>query len=548
MRVCVLGSGFAGLITAHVLLSDGFDVEIVTGDATPGGVWSRARVYPGLKINNVYGEYRFSFLPMAPPENADGHMSGDDMCAYAETFAERYLARHFRYNTFVRKLHRLKDGWQLDTVHVHTGAEEVLHYDKVVLCTGACHVPHVPDTLKSEAADASKFAGLVFHSRDIGDRIRNGDLKAKSKIIVVGGGRSAQDAAKYLANAGHSVSIVFEKADAFLAAAPPGLPDFIRRSRFLSILLPHSSLDSRLERFLHRTRVGAMIVHATLGAIIRSSFSAMSIPKDSPLRNTHSFFWGVRINDEGTPSPDSFFALVNSGKITVHSPARVSGYARDGSGVELTGGRVLPADVVVLATGYKSSWDGILDDVRDELGLRCDLSEHDEQAFKAEWQYVSMANPPPSRPDAPIAASIYRGLVPAQTLDRRDFAINGAIFTTNNGYVLEISAHWISSYFLRDAFLTIPRSPEEASHHARRTAAWLRRRHPRQLGWTNESYSAGIAFFDWPQAMDELLQDMHLRTYRSGGNWLTWPFKVIDLSQIATLNEERRALREGNVA
>jgi dimethylaniline monooxygenase (N-oxide forming) len=50
-RVCVLGSGFAGLITAKVLLDDGFDAEIITRDASPGGVWSRERVYPDLKIN-----------------------------------------------------------------------------------------------------------------------------------------------------------------------------------------------------------------------------------------------------------------------------------------------------------------------------------------------------------------------------------------------------------------------------------------------------------------------------------------------------------------
>ncbi|KZV64499.1 FAD/NAD-P-binding domain-containing protein [Peniophora sp. CONT] len=548
MKVCVLGSGYAGLITAHVLLSDGFDVEIVTSDSTPGGVWSRDRVYPGLRINNVYGEYRFSCLPMAPPENTDKHMSGNDMCAYGEMFAERFLAGRFRYDTRVRKLQRLSDGWRLDTINTRTGVEERLRYDKLVLCTGACHVPLTPTSLQESAARATGFDGLVFHSRDFGSHLRAGDLKPGSKVVVVGGGRSAQDVAKHLANAGHSVSIVFEKADAFLAASPPGLPDFIRRSRFLSILMPHSSLDSRLERFLHQTRIGATIVHGVLNAIIRSSYTAMSVPKNSPLRNTHSLFWGVRINDEGASSPDSFFALVNSGNTTVLSPARVSGYASDGRGVQLADGRVLPADVVVLATGYKSSWDDILDDVRDELGLRSDLVEEDGQAFAHEWQYASMANPPPSRPDVPIAASIYRGLVPVKSLDRRDFAINGATFTTNNGYVLEISAHWISSYFLRDSFLTLPRSVDEASHHARRTAAWLRRRHPRQLGWTNESYSAAIAFWDWPQAMDELLEDMHLRTYRSGGNWLTWPFRVIDLSQIVNLGEERKALRRKAVA
>jgi len=50
-KVCVLGSGYAGLITAKVLLDDGFDVEVVSQDATPGGVWSRERVYPDLNIN-----------------------------------------------------------------------------------------------------------------------------------------------------------------------------------------------------------------------------------------------------------------------------------------------------------------------------------------------------------------------------------------------------------------------------------------------------------------------------------------------------------------
>jgi hypothetical protein len=68
-------------------------------------------------------------------------------------------------------------------------------------------------------------------------------------------------------------------------------------------------------------------------------------------------------------------------------------------------------------------------------------------------------------------------------------------FTTNNGYVYETGAHWISSYFLRDAFLRLPPSAEDARAHTRMTAAWLRRRYPRMLAWANESYSSGIAFW-----------------------------------------------------
>lgn len=49
--VGIIGAGPAGLITAHVLLQDGFDVQLLTEDRSPGGVWARHRIYPGLKIN-----------------------------------------------------------------------------------------------------------------------------------------------------------------------------------------------------------------------------------------------------------------------------------------------------------------------------------------------------------------------------------------------------------------------------------------------------------------------------------------------------------------
>lgn len=51
----------------------------------------------------------------------------------------------------------------------------------------------------------------------------------------------------------------------------------------------------------------------------------------------------------------------------------------------------------------------------------------------------------------------------------------------------------------------------------------------------------------WPQAMDELLDDMGLPSMRSGGNWLTWPFKVISPAEIKNLGEERRAKREADL-
>lgn len=49
--VGIVGSGPAGLVTAHTLVQDGFDVQILTRDSTPGGVWAAERVYPGVALN-----------------------------------------------------------------------------------------------------------------------------------------------------------------------------------------------------------------------------------------------------------------------------------------------------------------------------------------------------------------------------------------------------------------------------------------------------------------------------------------------------------------
>lgn len=68
-------------------------------------------------------------------------------------------------------------------------------------------------------------------------------------------------------------------------------------------------------------------------------------------------------------------------------------------------------------------------------------------------------------------------------------------FTTNNGYVYEVAAHWISSYFLGDTFLQLPPTPEDAIVWTDRNAAWLRKRYPGAFTYANESYSGDLAFW-----------------------------------------------------
>ncbi|KAH8112129.1 hypothetical protein DFH11DRAFT_1728943 [Phellopilus nigrolimitatus] len=61
--------------------------------------------------------------------------------------------------------------------------------------------------------------------------------------------------------------------------------------------------------------------------------------------------------------------------------------------------------------------------------------------------------------------------------------------------------------------------------------------------WAEERVYPGLSLNNYPQLVDDLLEDMGLPIMRGGGNWLTWPFKVIDLREIEHLHDERLAKR-----
>ncbi|KAJ7505110.1 FAD/NAD-P-binding domain-containing protein [Mycena galericulata] len=468
-----------------------------------------------------------------------------------QAFSDKFLKDVIRFETEVLNIRRdeATSIWFITVENKRTGSRETLEFSRVVLCTGGCSAPKIPGSLAPAAVQRAGFRGPVIHSKYFAAQLDtiletvpltspNGKSLDKS-IVIIGGGKSAQDMAAYLANEGRKVTLVFETADAFLASPSP-LPEFIRKSRLLSIMSGCAELPSRLERFMHNTWFGSKITHFFWWALNRSSFRALSIARDSPLRNVHPLFWTLNVNDEGVPQENGFHALVSRGKIEVISPARVEGFGPDGESISLIDGRTVKADLVLLATGYSSSWAGILDEDTAEL-LGIHRHAPGEFEFKSERSpYHSLATPPAIGVE--WAASIYNGIVPAKNIARRDFAINGAVFTTNIGYTCEVVAHWVSSYFLGDK-MDIPKTPEEAYQHTERNAAWIRRRYPGALTGVNESYTADIAFWTWPQYTDRLLDEMGLRNMRSGGNWFTWPFKVIDLKEIKTLAQERTQRR-----
>jgi dimethylaniline monooxygenase (N-oxide forming) len=58
-RVCVIGAGLAGSVTARALRDDGFEVVVFERLPTIGGGWAASRTYPRLRANNPRETYAF---------------------------------------------------------------------------------------------------------------------------------------------------------------------------------------------------------------------------------------------------------------------------------------------------------------------------------------------------------------------------------------------------------------------------------------------------------------------------------------------------------
>ncbi|KAF9559739.1 FAD/NAD(P)-binding domain-containing protein [Agrocybe pediades] len=461
-----------------------------------------------------------------------------------------------------------------------------------------CSTPSIPQILSSQSAEKKGYKGLILHSLEFAERMDNilhrvpptpapkddgttgggRNSTGGGNIVVIGGGRSGKDICAKVANEGRRVT---HEEQTLKHTQPTRLSEYKTRTisayhnprwdpRPVYIQSPTRILPP--VPYLYKSHFNSNSnsnanANSDFKRKLKKQFASYSIPTTSPLRTcSTSILWDVRTSDEGCVRAGSYYDLVQRGLVQVEAPRRgveyycsaassSSGGSREGGngegvelklegGVVLDDGRHVQADVVVLATGYKSSWEGIFDDAMlRELGMH----EHPipSSSRHPTWEYTSLSHPPEGvQVDAAaqvVSHFIYRGIVPARNIARRDFAIVGAMFVSNLSYTTEVAAHWVSSYFQSDR-MRLPAEAEEAEREAEVRAQWKKRRYPGTK--VNESYGAVVDLWTWPQIADELLEDMYLPSMRSGGNWLTWPFKTIKPEELCTLGEERRALRE----
>jgi len=349
-RVCVIGAGLAGLVTAKVLRNDGFRVTVLEREPEPGGVWTPSRSYPGLRANTPRELYCFSDFPY--PEGTDDFPTAAQVRTYLAAYADHFGLRPLlELSSEVTSVARARapeggpgsGGFEVTVSPPGSRAARRRTFEFVVVCSGTFSTPHVPDLPGLE-----DFEGLVRHSSQVPDAAAFRD----SRVVVVGGGRSAMGIASSVAERARAVTLVCRRPHWMVPRYFFGIRmDRLFVTRLAESLLPafhrpasaggpepHPSLLRRMASPLLR------LWWATQSRLVpRMAGMPPALTPDAPLPG------GLEKSGVGT----EFYRALRAGRAKVER-AGVRGFSGPNT-LRLDSGREIEADMVVLATGWRTA-------------------------------------------------------------------------------------------------------------------------------------------------------------------------------------------------
>ncbi|MEV4511041.1 NAD(P)/FAD-dependent oxidoreductase [Dactylosporangium sp. NPDC049525] len=353
MRVGIIGAGVAGLATAKTLMQAGHDVVVLDKAPDVGGVWSSTRRYPGLTTQSAKATYALSDFPM--PRDYPEWPTGAQVQAWLADYAAHFgVDRHLRLNTEVTRAVQDADGWTLELRD--NGVEQV---DRLVVANGVfCEplIPAFPGLDEFTAAGGRVCAGTDLHdAEDARDR----------DVLVVGYGKSACDVTVPVSKTAASTHVIARQ---LLWKVPRKIGGFLN---FKFLLL--TRMGEALFRYIHLRGLDKFL-HGPGNPLRRNMINSIgSVSKRQfklerlglvPAGTMEGIVKGaIGLATEG------FFEGVADGSIVVHRDTTITRLlAKDGRPhAELSDGTLLPASLVVCATGFTQGVPFLDQHVQDRL-------------------------------------------------------------------------------------------------------------------------------------------------------------------------------------
>jgi hypothetical protein len=534
---------------AYIELHPHERIAVLESAESCGGTWSKARLYPGLKSNNMVGSYEYPDFPMSPSVygvKEGGHIPGAVLHRYLTDFAAKYgVLERIQFHTKVDNVEALHSsesdtgseditGWRLTVTTTDPDSAETTQRQittkKLILATGLTSTPNFP-----QYAGAETFDRPLFHAKDFCRRASEFD-KAK-KAVVVGGAKSAYDVAYALVQGGATVDLVIRSDGHGPVWIAPRLVTPLKRridtllnTRCLTWFSPcpwgAEGGGGRVTSFLHRTRAGRFLVDCfwkVLQGDVLGAIGYDSHPELAKLKPWNSAFWigsGLSILNYDTP----LFDLVKEGKIRVH----IDNIDRLEPGkVVLSSGQVLETDGMVCSTGWKKEssirFSGLGPAA---LGLPQAVVEADRLKLNAKADsdvltaFPRLKDQPKLRfqPKEADPLRYYRFIVPSTMINSRNLAFAGMVSTVSTAVCATVQAAWITA-FLDGRLDRIAQTPEDVTQEIMLHTQWGKWRYPCGYGASLPDF----VFEGLPYA-NMLMRDMGLKTHRKP----TWVKELLE--------------------
>ena len=245
------------------------------------------------------------------------------------------------------------------TLRCADGGERIMRPRHLVFATGVSSIPAIP-----ELPGLGSFGGTVMHS---GAYTHGGAWRGR-RALVLGTGNSGHDVAQDLQASGAQVSIIqrsptyivsLKEAQSVYAIYAEGIPtedcDLLATAAPYPVLVRAYQLSTAASRAADRPLLDALAARG-----FRLDFGEDDTGFQMKyLRRGGGYYFNIGCSD-----------LIAAGEIGLLQYDGIEGFVRDG--VQLRDGSVVPAELLVLATGYKNQQDVVRaclgDAVADRVG------------------------------------------------------------------------------------------------------------------------------------------------------------------------------------
>lgn len=360
MKIGIIGAGVAGIASAKALKQFGHDVTVYEKSPDIGGVWSSTRRYPHLTTQNDKSTYQFSQL--AFPKSCPEWPASEDVQRYLEDYATRFdVFQHFRTSTEIRSADLIngESAWDLHWQHTD-GSTGVDRVDHVVVANGIFCEPRIPDFAGAE--EFTESGGSIVAPQ----HIRHTSDAANKHVLVVGYNKSACDIATVLADASASTTVVARSLGWKMPQRVCGTLNYkyLLLTRFGESLFPYHTPGSA-ERMLHEGP-GTIVRDSLLNAVGAAYCHQFKLPK---LGLVPPGSFGDIADGSACLTTDGFFERIHTGIIDVaHNTTIRQLTVTDGRReAHLSTGHVMPADLIICATGFHQTVPFFSADIRKRL-------------------------------------------------------------------------------------------------------------------------------------------------------------------------------------